>query len=255
MDKYEPLLEKFTEESKRILGDDLVGIYLHGSAVMGCFNPKKSDIDLIIVVENEPDDEIKKEYMDMVVKANEEAPAKGIEMSIIRKNVCDPFVYPTPFELHFSTAHLEWYKSDADDYVKKMNGEDKDLAAHVTIINHRGKTLFGRPINEVFGKVSRQDYFDSIWNDIKDAKEDITEDTMYIVLNLARVLAYARDNAILSKKEGGKWGIENIDEKYHSLIRSALEEYENSAAADYDIELAQEYAVYMLDEIRKYRYV
>ena len=84
---------------------------------------------------------------------------------------------------------------------------------------------------------------------------DITEDTMYIVLNLARVLAYARDNAILSKKEGGKWGIENIDEKYHSLIRSALEEYENSAAADYDIELAQEYAVYMLDEIRKYRYV
>ena len=33
--------ETFTKESKRILGDNLVGVYLHGSAVMGCFNPEK----------------------------------------------------------------------------------------------------------------------------------------------------------------------------------------------------------------------
>ena len=47
MDK---LLNEFVEKSKEILGDNLVGIYLHGSSVMGCFNPKKSDLDLIIVV-------------------------------------------------------------------------------------------------------------------------------------------------------------------------------------------------------------
>lgn len=47
---YDNLLVSFTEMSKRILGDNLVGVYLHGSAVMGCFQPGKSDLDLILIV-------------------------------------------------------------------------------------------------------------------------------------------------------------------------------------------------------------
>lgn len=81
-----------------------------------------------------------------------------------------------------------------------MKGTDKDLAAHVTIINHRGKVLYGQEIKEVFGEVSKQDYFDSIWFDIEGAQEDILDNTMYITLNLARVLAYQKENLILSKR-------------------------------------------------------
>lgn len=36
-------LGRFVNQSQSILQDNLVGIYLHGSAVMGCFNPAKSD--------------------------------------------------------------------------------------------------------------------------------------------------------------------------------------------------------------------
>ncbi len=42
----------FVEKAKEILQDNLVGVYLHGSAVMGCYNPAKSDIDLIVVVKD-----------------------------------------------------------------------------------------------------------------------------------------------------------------------------------------------------------
>lgn len=35
------LLDDFVMSSKNILGDNLTGIYLHGSAAMGCFNNKK----------------------------------------------------------------------------------------------------------------------------------------------------------------------------------------------------------------------
>jgi len=111
------LLERFVQKNIAILRDNLVGIYLHGSAAMGCFNAEKSDIDLIVVVKSELPKEIKREYMDMVVKLNNEAPAKGIEISIVRETVCKPFVYPTPFELHFSIAHLNWYQSNPDEYV------------------------------------------------------------------------------------------------------------------------------------------
>ena len=152
----------FVEKSKEILQNNLVGVYLHGSAVMGCYNPAKSDIDLIIVVKDSIDDSVKRAFMDMVVELNSKGPAKGIEMSIVKQSACKPFVYPTPFELHFSVAHLDWYGKNPDDYISKMKGEDKDLAAHFTIINHRGKCLYGASIKDIFADVPVQDYIDSI---------------------------------------------------------------------------------------------
>jgi streptomycin 3"-adenylyltransferase len=250
MQVFKDLLVRFVDLNRAILCENLVGVYLHGSSVMGCFNPKKSDLDLLIVVEDAIPDDVKVKYMDMVVHLNEEAPSKGIELSIVKKSVCNPFVYPTPFELHFSIAHLDWYKNNPEDYVQKMKGTDKDLAAHVMIINHRGKTLYGQEIKEVFGDVSKQDYLDSIWFDIEGAQEDILDNTMYITLNLARVLAYQKDNLILSKKEGGEWGLANLPVKYHHPIIVALEEYASGNPPQYNMELAAEYAEYMLREIQ-----
>ncbi len=91
-----------------------------------------------------------------------------------------------------------------------MNGVDKDLAAYVTVIYHRGKCLYGKEIKEVFEKVSKEFYFDSIWNDVKNAQEDIITNPTYMILNLCRVLAYKQSGLILSKKEGGHWGINNV---------------------------------------------
>ena len=247
------VINSFVERSKEILRDNLVGIYLHGSAVMGCFNPAKSDIDLITVVKDSIPNEVKRAYMDMVVDLNGKGPAKGIEMSIVRQDVCRPFVYPTPFELHFSVAHLQWYKDDPEDYISKMKGEDKDLAAHFTIIEHRGRCLYGAPVKETFSDVPAQDYTDSIWNDIADAEEEINDDPVYLILNLARVLAYLKDGQVLSKKEGGEWALNNIPEMYHCLIKDAIREYADGAEISYDPDLAKVYAGYMIGQISNLR--
>ena len=239
----------FTEESKRILGDNLVGVYLHGSAVMGCFIPGKSDVDLLVVVKEEPTDTVKRAFMDMVVSLNETGPAKGIEMSIVERSVCKPFVYPTPFVLHFSKMHLDRYRNDPEDYIAKMKGTDRDLAAHITVIRARGVCLCGAPIDEVFGEIPKQDYMDSLWYDIADAEDDIAEDTMYLTLNLARVLAFLQDGSVLSKKEGGEWGLKNLPEKYHGLLREALSEYRGETPG-YHISAAKEYAGAVLSLIR-----
>ncbi len=154
------LLQRLTQESAELFGDNLIGIYLHGSAAMGCFQAQQSDLDLIFVVERELQDRVKLEFMRHVVEWNKEAPAKGIELSIVRRKFCNPFVYPTPFELHFSIAHLSWYLQDPEDYVEKMKGTDRDLAAHFTIIRTYGIVLYGEKIMEIFGPVPREDYID-----------------------------------------------------------------------------------------------
>ena len=250
MSILDELTKSFVARSQEILGDNLVGIYLHGSAVMGCFNEKKSDIDLIIVVNTALSDQTKRQYMDMVVEMNEYAPPKGLELSVVTKEACRPFIYPTPFELHFSITHLQWYKTNPADYIDRMKGVDKDLAAHFTIIWHRGKTLCGKEIKDVFEEVPREFYFDSIWNDIEDAEKDIIMNPTYMILNLCRVLAYKKDGLILSKQEGGDWGLANIPEKYHGLIVHALDEYTSDPSAQWDENCMQEYAAYMVGQIK-----
>ncbi len=252
--EYKKFIDSFVQKNQMILGNNLVGVYLHGSAVMGCFHPKKSDLDFIIVIQHDLNAAVKRQYMDMVVAQNSHdaiiAPAKGIELSIVKESVCRPFVYPTPFVLHFSEAHLNWYQTNPSDYIEKMNGTDKDLAAHFTILYHRGMTLWGKEIPEVFAEVDAAYYFDSIWNDIENAKEEITENPMYITLNLCRVLAYQKEQLILSKLEGGTWGLANLPQKYGPLIADALKDYTTDRTMKLNTALAREYAAYMLQQIR-----
>lgn len=244
------LIRSFVEQSASILREHLVGIYLHGSAAMGCFNPDKSDIDLIVVVDRPLSDPLKREYMDMVVRVNALGPAKGIEMSVVLGNVCKPFVYPTPFELHFSIGHLEWYKSDPDQYIRRMNGTDKDLAAHFMIINRRGRCLYGAPIRNVFAEVPSDDYMDSIREDIAEAPENIPMNTLYLTLNLARVLAYKEEGLVLSKAEGGEWALSHLPAEFHPLISEALREYSEGVDVIYDGSLARHYADYVIKRIQ-----
>ena len=93
MDRIQKLLDDFTARSHHILGDNLTGIYLHGSAVMGCFHPIESDIDLILVVKDEVSDSVKRQFMDMVMELNGQAPKKGLELSIVKQAFCISYAF------------------------------------------------------------------------------------------------------------------------------------------------------------------
>ena len=117
------------------------------------------------------------------------------------------------------------------DYCRKMNGTDCDLAAHFTIIRHACIRLLGPAENELFDPVPRRDYLDSIKNDIISAPEEIIENPVYMILNLCRVLAFVKEDLILSKKEGGVWGINHLPDLYVPLVQAALLLYTDTGSA------------------------
>jgi streptomycin 3"-adenylyltransferase len=43
-------IETLKADYECILGARLVGMYIHGSIAMGCFNPQSSDIDVLAIV-------------------------------------------------------------------------------------------------------------------------------------------------------------------------------------------------------------
>ena len=81
---YQSILDEIIDKSKEILGKNLIGIYLHGSMAMGCFNPDKSDIDLIIVIKDDISDAQKLVLMEHIVLLNRQAPRKGLEISVVK---------------------------------------------------------------------------------------------------------------------------------------------------------------------------
>lgn len=222
---YQNVLNEIVSKSQEILGEKLTGIYLHGSMAMGCFNPKKSDIDIIIVIEDCISNTQKIMLMKNIVFLNSKAPKKGLEISVVKKEYCNPFVYPTPYELHFSSAHLKWFNDNPNDYIEKMKGEDLDLAAHFTIIRKYGIVLYGERIEDIFAPVPEKDYFDSISSDIERAEDDILKQPIYVILNLCRVLAFVSEGLCLSKEDGGKWGIGHLPIEFHLIIQVALNCY------------------------------
>ncbi|MCL2201928.1 MAG: hypothetical protein FWB75_08175 [Oscillospiraceae bacterium] len=47
---YDTLLKSISDKYSEILGDNLAGIYVHGSIAFNCFSWASSDIDFIVVV-------------------------------------------------------------------------------------------------------------------------------------------------------------------------------------------------------------
>ena len=247
------LIDGFTAAARDVFDRMLVGVYLHGSAAMGCYNSAVSDLDFIVVIDEPMADAQRRAFMDAVVELDSRAPGKGIEMSVVTRSACAPFVHPAAFELHYSRMHVVWWRRAPEDYIAKMRGTDADLAAHFTVIRGRGACLFGAAIGDVFAPVPKQDYVDSIWADVCCAVDEITGNTMYLTLNLARVLSYLEDGVVRSKREGGDWALKRLPGEYRPLVEVTLNAYGGAAEAAYDNDLARRYAAHMLGRIQALR--
>ncbi|MGG4342834.1 aminoglycoside adenylyltransferase domain-containing protein [Paenibacillus lautus] len=250
MDTQE-VLDQAVDLFKEELGGNLVGIYLHGSLAMGCFNPDTSDIDLLLVVADKLTSDHMRRLAKKIIAFHDGMPnQQGVELSLVLESSLQELVYPPPFEFHYSTFHREKYLND-DDYL--CGGfQDADLAAHFTVIYHRGITLYGKPIQEVFTPVDRQHYIQAILHDVEGAVEDITDSPMYYTLNLCRVLYYLKDGVVSSKKEGGEWGLRTLPSKYHPMIERALLQYSgiDQTPADFSSSELTAFAGDMLELIR-----
>lgn len=243
------ILDVMVESFTRLLGGNLVGVYLHGSLAFGCYHPGKSDIDFIAVVREPPDGGTAQSLMEAVFRQHLEAPGGGIEMSVVLLEDCLGFTHPTPYLLHFSKHHEEGYRRDPGGFCAGIRGKDPDLAAHFTVIRAVGIPLCGPPVAEVFGEVPREDYLDSIREDVAGAVEDVRGNPVYVILNLCRVLAAGEEGLVLSKVQGGAWALERIDGAYRGLVQGALDSYGVGTDLAPDPGEAAAFCAYMLERI------
>lgn len=245
------LVQKIKDSYVGILGEDLIGIYLHGSLAAGCFHWEISDIDLMVVVREALTLEQKMAMVKTLYDMTPDAPPKGIEMSVMLESACRNIAYPAPFELHYSPRHRTAYEQDPATFCRDMHGEDEDLTAHILFLHSYGVTAYGRGIARTFDQVRREDALKSIRADVSDTMLRLHDDPCYCVLNLCRALAYLRENRSLSKKEGGEWALKNLPQAHQRVIQAAVNAYESGLDMSYDRGLAENFCADALEELDK----
>lgn len=249
--EYPKALDEIKVFYENILRENLVGIYVHGSIAFGCFQWEKSDIDFLVVTRREPSASQKEKMVRKLLELDGAGlcPPKGFEMSAVLAEHCRDFVYPTPYTLHYSNAYSRQCREDLPGFCRRMRGTDRDLAAHFTVVRAVGFALCGEPVQAVFGPVPKECYLDSILGDAKDAQKGILQDPVYFILNLCRVLAYQKEGKVLSKKDGGLWGLTALPDRYRSVVEEALASYGGETPFDFAPDGLQDFSAYLLGEI------
>ncbi len=221
-------IDRLASSLSERLGTQVTGIYLHGSLAMGCFNPRRSDLDLLVIITDPLSPTAKRGIIaDLLARSRQPSP---VEISFITDEQLRPWRYPTPFDLHYSEMWRDRYMSDLGSGAWKTWNDsepvDPDLAAHITITRARGICLAGQSTATAFPPVPAEDYRASLALDIDESLATIRENPVYAILNCCRTAAYLRDGRVFSKAEGGRWALEVLPTDLHGMIALALAAYD-----------------------------
>jgi streptomycin 3"-adenylyltransferase len=214
------------------VGIPLVGAYLHGSLAMGCFYRAKSDLDLLLVVEEPLNDRQRERASLALAMRSDRRPITGdLELSILTRRQARAHEHPRPYEVHYSAAWTERILLGRMHYADRHQA-DPDLAAHITVTRSRGVTLIGEPPQDVFAPVPESDYKAAVLADLAWALKDerLLESPYYGVLNACRVIAMLQSppGTVLSKEEGALWALEELPGRHRPIVEQALACYRSA---------------------------
>ncbi len=244
---------------KKHLGDELIGVYLHGSIALDAFNPDSGDIDILVVVKDSIDIPVKLEIARDIIEIDKKP--CPLEMSAVKLSDARNWKTPGNCVFHYSDFWTEKYverfsNPDADVYVVDHEFPDADVTSYIKLLKQCGIVLYGREIQKVFADISDEDFWVAISADIDDY--DFHDyDARYFssnVLILGRILSFKKERRILSKYDGGIWMIDHVPEDLKYLPKLAMKiwfEGEEHLLPEEDLSRLRDYLVNEIKEVQK----
>jgi hypothetical protein len=212
----DPLVREFASELAEGLADvaaaeELVGVYLHGSAVLGDWNPRASDVDVLVVVRDETTSSTV-ERLAAVLSGDRvprfarrcESPGTGLEASVVESGAASKPSEPWPFVVHVTTTPDD--RPNDRRVLWGMPGRgDADLILHYAVARDYGCAAYGPAPRAVFGEISARIIVRRLAEELRWAVE--RAGAAYAILNTCRALRYGHDGTLCSKTDGAKWAI------------------------------------------------
>ncbi len=201
-----------------LLRGNLVGIYLYGSLTQAAFDPKRSDIDCIVVTKRALSDARFKRLGAWLTLSGKSNPwTSRLQASFLLRDKVLTMNSPSCLS---QFGRLKRSRSDANPII------------WMNVLNS-GEILFGPRPQSFVPPITREILFRALEREVGYLREEIIENPRsnwrnvefyraYAVLTLCRILYSFRTGTIVSKQHAARWAMKNLPAQWHELIRQAL---------------------------------
>jgi predicted nucleotidyltransferase len=207
---------------REVLGPDLVGAYLFGSAVLGGLQ-QQSDLDVLVVSSRRTTREEKQRLVDRLLAISGRITPHGqwrrIEVTIVVRSEITPWRYPPRFDFQYG----DWLRSEFESgNIEPWPTTTKpDLAALITMVLLGNTPLLGPSPDEILDPVPHGDVVSAIVGDIDALLGDLDKDTRNVLLTLARIWSTVADGVIRSKDTAADWALALLPEEHRAVLTRA----------------------------------
>ena len=237
-----------------VLGANVVGAYLFGSATAGGLRPR-SDLDVLVVLKRPLTDTEKRQLVDRILpiswKETPDGMQRGIELTVVVQDDVRPWRYPPNRDFQYGDwLRLELEQGNTEAWAAKS---DPDLASLITQALAADVALLGPPPADVFDTVPSSDVLDAIVADVEKWVENIDDDTRNGILALARIWSALITGRLYSKDEAAAWALEKLPEEHKPVLERARAIYLSGSEDRWDDlpEDIRRYAEYVVAEIQR----
>lgn len=210
------------------LDADVMGAYLHGSAVLGGLRPT-SDVDVLVVSRRRTKAgerrAIVERLLDISGRRARLGPARPIELSIVVASDVRPWRYPPRLEFLYG----EWLRDEVERGMTPEPTLSPDLAPLITMVLAGNRPLCGPPPADVLDPVPSDDLVRAIVAGLPGLLGDLEPDTRNVVLTLAQIWTTVVTGEIRSKDAAADWVLARLPEEHRPMLARARAMYVGEA--------------------------
>ena len=222
---YSPEMQQQLKDSiellRTILGSDLLGVYLYGSALVGGLQ-KYSDIDLFAVTNRATTSEEKAKLVAKLLQISGiymKSSKRPLEITLVEKRMINPWQYPPHFDFQYGEYLRDSFEKDIIEPWE--NYEMPDLAVLVTQVLLGSETLWGLKPSQLLVEVPYHDFMKAMLHDVNRLTADLEDDTRNVLLTFARIWSTLETDRIRSKPAAADWVINHLPEKHQTVMKRA----------------------------------
>jgi predicted nucleotidyltransferase len=187
----------------KALGETVAAVILHGSLTLGDYVPGRSDVDLLVVIEDPPSDARLAALVEAM--ASRRAPAPGpVDLRLVTRQVAASPTPAPPLE-----AYLRLTPSSGVRVEERRHPGERDLAVELSVCRAHGRSLLGAAPAELIGEVP--DRWVVAAGDAQLADwQAVGDDPPYAeltVLTACRVWHFAEEGHHASKAAAAQWAL------------------------------------------------
>lgn len=235
----------------RILGDALLGVYLHGSAVSGGLQPQ-SDIDLLAVVDAELTESQRNGLLTGLLRLSGRHPVvlggpRCLEVMVFCRSDLVRGDYPARAEFVYG----EWLRDAFEAGESPMPGRDPEYSLVIAQARQEAIPLLGPPRDELLTEISLEHVRQAMRDALPDLLNGLHGDERNVMLTLARMWHTASTGKFVTKDAAAKWAIQRLSGSDAMALDHARRAYLGEVTDDWSHlgDAAQKLAVNMAEYV------